>query len=110
MAMAQALRCDDACTAAQFARDWHDNVDSWQYGVIGWLGAAGLGLALLALALSFLRRRLGLAALVLHGAVITANCLVLYLGRTIYGSFVPFALGATVVAVAGFVAVAGSYT
>ena len=74
-AMAQALRCDDGCTAAQFARDWHDNVDSWQYGVVGWLGAAGLALAVLAVALSFLRRWLGLAALVLHGAVFTANCL-----------------------------------
>jgi hypothetical protein len=107
MAMVQDLRCDDSCTAAGFARDWHDNADSWQYGVVGWLGAAGLGLALLAVALSFRRRWLGLAALFLHGAVFTANCLVLYLGRSIYGSFVPFVLGATVVALAGFVAVGG---
>src|ERR687887_1283105 len=87
MAMTQALTCDDACTAPQFARDWHDNPDSWQYGVVGWLGAAGLGLAVLALALSFVRRWLGVFLLTMHAAVFTANCLVLYLGRHIYGSF-----------------------
>lgn len=109
MAMVQGLTCDDSCTAPQFAQDWGDNRDAWQYGVVGWLGAAGLGLAIIALALSLVRRWLGMLVLTLHGAVFTINCLVFYLGRHIYGSFVPFALGASLVAAAGFTAVGGRF-
>jgi hypothetical protein len=107
MALRQAMRCDDSCTAPEYARSWRDNVDAWQYGVIGWLGAAGLTLAVLAVALSPVRRWAGFGLLAAHGAVFTINCLVLYLGRPIYGSFVPFALTASFVAAAGFVAVGG---
>jgi hypothetical protein len=107
MGLNQAMRCDDSCTAAQYARSWRDNVDSWQYGVIGWLGLAGLTLAVLAVSLSFARRWIGFGLLAAHASVFTANCLVFYLGRPIYSSFVPFALVASLVAAAGFVAVRG---
>ena len=107
MGINQSMRCDDTCTAPQYARSWRDNVDAWQYGIIGWLGLAGLTLALLAVALSFVRRWAGLALLAVHALVFTINCLVFYVGRPIYSSLVPFALAASFVAACGFVAVGG---
>lgn len=107
MGLVQAMRCDDSCSAPQYARSWRDNVDAWQYGLIGWLGLAGLTLAILAISLSVVRRWLGFGLLAAHAFVFTVNCLVFYLGRPIYSSFVPFALGASFVALCGFVAVGG---
>ena len=107
MGLGQAMRCDDSCTAPQYARSWRDNVDAWQYGVIGWIGLAGLTLAVLAVSLSFVRRWAGFGLLVAHASVFTINCLVFFVGRPIYSSFVPFALVACFVAGAGFVAVGG---
>ena len=107
MGLNQAMRCDDSCTAPQYARSWRDNVEAWQYGVIGWLGLAGLTLAVLAVALSFARRWAGFGLLAAHASVFTVNCLVFYVGRPIYSSFIPFALVASFVAAAGFVAVGG---
>jgi hypothetical protein len=107
MALSQSMRCDDSCTASQYARSWRDNVDAWQYGVIGWIGLAGLTLAVLAVSLSFVRRWAGFVLLAGHAVVFTINCLVFYVGRPIYSSFVPFALAASFVAASGFVAVGG---
>jgi hypothetical protein len=102
MVRTQSLRCDDSCVARP--QEWRDDVNAWQYGVVGWLGAAGLLLAIIAVAL---RRGFGVMAVLVHGAVFTANCLILYLGRSIYGTFIPFALGATVVFAAGLSATGG---
>ena len=55
MELAVALKCDDGCGAGS---DWTDNAHAWQYGTIGWLGVAGLALAVVALFLSLVRRRL----------------------------------------------------
>ena len=103
MVMSQAMHCDDACVARPSY--WREDDDAWQWGYIGWLGAAGLGLAILAVSLSFARRRLAVAAVIAHAGVFTANCLIFYLGARIYGSFIPFAVGATVVFVAALTAV-----
>jgi hypothetical protein len=103
MALVVGLKCDDSCSAGG---DWTDNVHAWQYGAIGWLGAAGLALALIAVVLSLFRRHLGLAALAAHALVFTTNVVILLAGT---GNGVPLVLlgPAAFAAAAGFVAVGG---
>ena len=103
MALALVMKCDDSCGAGD---DWTDNVHAWQYGAIGWLGAAGLGLAVLALVLSLFRRELGLAALAAHAVVFATNAVILLAGP---GTSVPLVVvgPAALAAAAGFVAVGG---
>ncbi|SRR6266496_816359 len=101
-----ALGCDDACGAPPY-RDWRENPDAWQYGVIGWMGVAGLAIAIVAVIASWFRRRLGIAAFCVHASLFVANGVVLVDGvthRTVPALFVFAVLS---VAVAGALAVSG---
>src|SRR5262245_36850904 len=76
MALTAALRCDDSCTGPRYESNWSDNPDAWQYGVVGWLGLAGLCLSLVAIVLSWFRRPLGVAAFGAHLGVFTVNLVI----------------------------------
>ncbi len=54
--LTDALRCDDSCRAPQYATDWGDLVDAWQWRAVLVCGVVGGIAALIVVALSIAHR------------------------------------------------------
>src|SRR5690242_12162588 len=78
MGVSAALRCDENCNDRGFHDGWRSNADAWQWSALGWLGLAGLALAIIALVLSRFRRGLGIAGLFAHAGIFSLNALIIW--------------------------------